>query len=493
MVSRRLRIYRVEGGMELERTDRGVIRIQGGAPRIFERLLLRKRPRDAVFLSQQISADSGISHATAFLNAWESAGKISPPSNAKTLREILHLLSLLHAHLRQFYMQALPDYLPPGSLAKYGGAHPVLLKMKAGLSSAPTSHWTNTLFTVPLTSRETDLLWEHVARSQEVMIVLGRMIALIGGKFPVVMSLVPGGMSCSLGPSRLLVLRDYLESVYQFLDAVPFQDGELLVSRWPELNKLGRASDGFLSVGSGEDATAVESALFPSGVLIAENLEPFAPEITESIHRAFYRIPNRPSPDGLVPLPFADKAGAYSWIKAPRFQNRVLETGSLARFLISDMSGGKVWPPRLLQSLKSVLGRGIQRWGGVAGRMMTRLAEVRILADRVNTLIGQLDPDRPLFDPAQNAESVSGEGRGYAEGPGGAIQHRLILENGLIAHLGIISSSTWNGTPSDERNQTGPIEMALEKGDFDLDRISDKLSMSRIVHSFAFSMSDAVH
>ena len=493
MASRRLRIFRIEGGMELERTDGGETRIQGGAPRIFEGMLLGKHPRDAVFLTQQISADSGISHAMAFLNAWEAAGNISLPSNAETLREILQLLSVLHAHLRQFYMQTLPDYLPPGSLANYGGTHPMLLKLKTGLSKVPASHWTNNLFTVPLTPGETGLLWEHVARAQEVMGVLGQMMALIGGKFPVVMSLVPGGMSCTLGPSRMLMLRDYLESVFQFLDAVPFKDGDLLVTRWPELNNLGRASDGFLSVGSGENAAAVESALFPSGILIAENLEPFTPEITESIHRAFYRIPNRPSPDALVPLPFPDKAGAYSWIKAPRFQGRMLETGSLARFLISDMSGGKIWPPRLLQSLRSILGRGIQRWGGVAGRMMTRLAELRILADRVGTLIGQLDPDTPFFAPGQNTDSINGEGRGYAEGPAGAIQHRLILENGRIAHLGIISSSTWNGTPTDERNQTGPIEMALKKGDFDLNRISDQLSMSRIVHSFAFSMSDAVH
>ena len=493
MASQRFRISRIEGGMELERTDGGATRIRGGAPRIFERMLLRKHPQDAVFLTQQISADSGISHAMAFLKAWEAAGKISLPSNAETLREILHLLSVLHAHLRQFYQKTLPDYLPPGSLAKYGGTHPILLKMKAGLSKAPASHWTNNLFNVPLTPGETEQLWEHVAWAQQVMGVLGRMIALIGGKFPVVMSLVPGGMSCSLGPSHLLMLWDYLESVYGFLDGVPFQDGELLVARWPELTTLGRASDSFLSVGSGEDATAVESALFPSGILIAEKLDPFTPEITESIHRAFYRIPHRPSPDGLVPLPFADKAGAYSWIKAPRFQGHTLETGSLARFMISDMSGGKIWPPRLLRSLRSILGRGIQRWGGVAGRMMTRMAEVRMLAGRVKTLIGQLDPDLPLFQPGQNADSVSGEGRGYAEGPAGAIQHRLILEKGRIAHLSIIASSAWNGTPSDERNQTGPIEMALEKGDFDLNRVSDQLSMSRVVHSFAFSMSDAVH
>ena len=229
MASQRFRISRIEGGMELERTDGGATRIRGGAPRIFERMLLRKHPQDAVFLTQQISADSGISHAMAFLKAWEAAGKISLPSNAETLREILHLLSVLHAHLRQFYLKTLPDYLPPGSLAKYGGTHPILLKMKACLSKAPASHWTNNLFNVPLTPGETEQLWEHVAWAQQVMGVLGRMIALIGGKFPVVMSLVPGGMSCSLGPSHLLMLWDYLESVYGFLDGVPFQDGELLV------------------------------------------------------------------------------------------------------------------------------------------------------------------------------------------------------------------------------------------------------------------------
>ena len=107
MASQPLRIRRIEGGMELERTDEGAIRIRGGAPRIFERMLLRKHPQDAVYLTQQISADSGISHALAFLNAWESAGKVSLPRNAEILREILHLLSMLHAHLRQFYAHRL--------------------------------------------------------------------------------------------------------------------------------------------------------------------------------------------------------------------------------------------------------------------------------------------------------------------------------------------------------------------------------------------------
>lgn len=493
MASQRIGIPRIEGGMELERTAAGETRIQGGAPRTFERLLLNKHPQDAVLLTQQISADSGVSHALAFLNAWEAAGKISRPSQGETVREILHLLSLLHAHLRQFYLQALPDYLPQGSLATYDGTHPVLSKLKAELARISPSHWTNNLFTVPLTPRETERLWDHVARATETMGVLGRMMALIGGKFPVVMSLVAGGMSCVLGPPRLLLLRDYLDSIYEFLQGVPFQDGELLVTRWPELNDLGRAAENFLSVGSGEDATAVENALFPSGILISEKLEPFTPEITESIYRSFYRIPKRPAPGGGIALPFPNKAGAYSWIKAPRFQNHMLETGSLARFLISDLSGGKVLPPRLLQSLRSILGRGVQRWGGVAGRMMTRLAEVGILAERVKTLIGQMEPGQPLFEAGQNTGSVSGEGKGYAEGPAGSIQHHLMLENGRIANLSIISSSTWNGTPADEQNQSGPIEFALKKGNFDLNRIPDRLSMSRVVHSFAFSMSDAVH
>ena len=137
MAGNRFRLARVEGGAELERPPDEGLRLQGPPPRQFERMLLNRPAPDAVVLTQQISADSGIAHALAALTAWEAAGEVPVAENGQVLREILHALSLIHAHLRQFYLQALPDYLVPGNLKDYPGRRSDLLRMKAALATAP--------------------------------------------------------------------------------------------------------------------------------------------------------------------------------------------------------------------------------------------------------------------------------------------------------------------------------------------------------------------
>lgn len=486
-------LSRIEGGGELVRIDEGPLRLMGGRYRNFEHLLTGRPAQEAVYLVQQISADSGIAHALAFLSAWEAAGKIEVSKNGRTARLLLELLSILHGNLRHFYLQVLPDYLPPESLASYAGRHPEVLRMKSGLRQVPRTHWLHHQFPAPLSAADSDLLWEHLTEAHRVMEMIRRMIAILGGKFPVIMSLVPGGLSLSLKTPDLLNLWANLKACSGFLETTPFEDGALLVSRWPELKSLGQTADDYLSVGSGADASDTDGALFPSGILISDKLEPYNSVVTESLRRSYYRIPTRLPEQGGVPQAQPDKKDAYSWIKAPRFQGRPLETGSLARLLISDLSGGKVFSPNMAQALRRVLGAKRLRSGGVAGRMMGRLVEMSVIAEKIGDLIELLESSQPMLHPTPRDAPISGEARGYSEAPAGAVHHRVILEKGRISHLDIISPSTWNGTPVDEKNQAGPIEMAINKEKFNLAENRDRLSLSRIVHSFAFSLNDAIH
>lgn len=186
------------------------------------------------------------------------------------------------------------------------------------------------------------------------------------------------------------------------------------------------------------------------------------------------------------------KAGAYSWIKAPRHLERPLETGPLARLIITNQSGGRTWRPNLIEFLEEKLGRPLRNAGSVAGRMLARLAELGALTERVESLLDRLDPAQPLVVSEGNPFAVSGEGLGLLEAPAGALQHRVILDRGKIVHYDIIAPSTWNGAPRDQRDTPGPLESALNSSPFDPNRAEDRLALSRIVHSFAFSMTDAV-
>lgn len=493
MAAAGFRLARLEGGVSLAQDDEGHLRLQGGPPRYFERLLLGRPVQDAVYLTQQISADSGVSHALAALAAWEDAGSLPVAENGIALRELLHACSLLHAHLRQFYYQALPDYLPFASLSAYDGSFPELLRMQQGIAGKDAGHWTQQRFEHPFAAQELGRLWEHRVQALRALEQMQRMMALVGGKFPMVMSLVPGGVNLSLSEAAVLRLRALLGTVRAHLEGMVPGDGLLLLQRYPELKTIGRGSADYLCAGSGKEASAVEGAMFPSGVLLGGGLEPFAAVATESIHSAHYRIPDQAAAQGALTVPAPEKPGAYSWIKAPRYYQRPMETGSIARLVITNLSGAHIGSPDFADQLELLLGVPLADGNTVGGRILARLGEMQGLMERAETLLDKLDPAHPTVAPEGEPFAVSGEGLGLVEAPAGALQHRMVLEKGRIVHYDIVSPSTWNGSPLDERGETGSLETALNRSAYDLSLPAHERTLSRIVHSFAFSMTDAVH
>jgi len=487
-----LRLTRVEGGLTLAQGADGRIRPQAPPPREFERRLLGRGPLDAVFLTQQIGADAGIAHALAAVRAWEQAGNVPVAENGRQLRELLHVLSLAHAHLRHFYLTALPDYLPWASLEGYDGAVEVLRDLRAGLKDKPRQDWTRASFEHPFSAEERDRLWEHRAQAMRQLGLLQHMLAMLGGKYPVAMSLVPGGINLDLTEQTLLRLRAYLAELRRFLEEQVLDDGLLIVKRYPVLKGLGRGVPDLLCTGSGEDEAALEGALFPSGVLLADRLEPFAPVSTESIHSAFYRIAPQGDPSGTATVPQPDKSNAYSWIKAPRYQGKAMETGPYARLVVTYLSGARMSRPELVDELERQLGSSIRRGNTVAGRLLARLGELGALLERAETLLDQIDPAQPTVLSEVSPFKVSGEGVAMLEAPAGALQHRLILERGRIAHYDIVTPNTWNGSSQDDQNQAGSLETALNQVPLNLSEPGAQRSAARIVHSFAFSSSDAV-
>lgn len=487
-----LQLTHVEGGLALVQGDDGHIRLPGQPPRGFERRLIGRGPLEAVVLTQQIGADAGISHALAAVNAWERAGNVPVAENGRQLREFLHVISLAHAHLRHFYLGALGDYLPWGTLADYQGPSDLLQSLRAGLADKPKGDWTRERFEAPFSGAERDQLWEHRALALRQIGLLQRTMAVLGGKFPFPLSLVPGGINVALTEQTLLKLRAYLARVRRFLREETLADGLLVLKRFPALKALGRGVPDFLCTGSGEQEAALEGALFPSGVLLADRLEPFAPVATESIHSAFYRIPLQGHYHGMATEPDPTKAGAYSWIKAPRYQGRPMEAGPYARLVITYLSGVHMARPDLVDLMQKQLGGSIRERNTVGGRMLARLGELAALLDRAETLLDQIDPAQPTVSHDIGPFRVSGEGLALLEAPAGSLQHRIVLERGRIVHYDIVSPNTWNGSPQAEQKLAGSIETALNRNPLDLAKAADQRTAARIVHSFAFSTTDAV-
>jgi ferredoxin hydrogenase large subunit/hydrogenase large subunit len=488
-----LHIPRVEGGLELVQDDQGAIRLDTPAPRNLEAALVGRSALDAIYLTQTLSADGGISHALAAVAAWERAAGLTPPTNGLLLRDLLHALSLLHAHMRNFYQQALLDYVSTADLSGYRGGWPELQRIAKALHARTAPAWARAAFAHPFTAAQVDRLAENQLRALQALHLLQRMLALLGGKFPMAMSIVPGGSAVNLTDALLLRLRGYLDQVRGLLEGDAFEDGLLLVGAYPRGKTQGRGVRGLICVGTTGEELGPAQSMVPAGVYLGEKLEPLGGPVTESLRRAFYRpAPGKP-PAGGLPQAAPEKEGAYSWIKAPRYRNQPMEAGAAARLVITQLTGSRTYQGTLVEEIETAVGAPLTAGTTVAGRLLSRLAEVRLLWRRCDQVLGQLLPNQPTVVGEAELPRVTGQGIGAMEAPAGAVRHRVAFERGKIEAYDIIAPSTWNGSPQDERNEPGSLELALNGARLDLAQREDRLAASRIVHSFFFSTTDAVH
>lgn len=489
----RVKLNRVEGLAYLEQDGKGILRISGSPPGFFEPKLIGRTPLEAVYLTQQISADSGVSHAMAAVTAWEAVTGLHVPENGRALRELLQNFSIIHAHLRHFYLQVLPDYLPASSLAEYEGTVLDLGHIKAGATNSPDSSWLKQGFSHLFPRQAAQRLWENHFSAMRVMAIVQKMMAMVGGKFPTVMSIVPGGVSLNLTREKVLRLRAHLNEVKEFLSDVVPGDVMLVPKYYENLIEQGKGSDNLLSVGGGVEDRELETSLFPSGVYFGGKLDRYHTTTTEGIHQAYYRLSQQTSHKGRIVVSAPDKSQAYTWVKSPKHDGRLVETGPLARLVITYYSGTKMRYPNLVEDMESLHNVQISKTNTVAGRIVARGYEVASLAERCELLLDQLDPAHPTISKESLPPDLTGEGLGITEAPAGAMQHRMVLEKGKIAYYDIITPSTWNGASRDENDGPGSLEMALNRERRSLDDPRQLRELSRIVQSFAFSMSDATH
>jgi len=210
--------------------------------------------------------------------------------------------------------------------------------------------------------------------------------------------------------------------------------------------------------------------LFKAGRFAKERILDFdANKITEDVRHSFYKNSgsgNKPS-EGVTD-PEAGKSGAYSWLKAPRYDNQAYEVGSLARMWVN----------------------GDYRQGiSVIDRHAARALEAQKIADAMEDWVLQLKPGEPSCVEAQVPDSA--EGMGLTEGARGALGHWIKISNKKIENYQAVVPTTWNCGPRDDKGNRGPVEEALVGTPIvDTD---NPLEVVRIVRSFDPCIACAVH
>jgi hydrogenase large subunit len=187
-------------------------------------------------------------------------------------------------------------------------------------------------------------------------------------------------------------------------------------------------------------------------------------------------------------IPDEEKSGAYSWLKSPRYDGMVFEVGPLARIMVNYV-GGNTMVKDLVDSTLSQVNLKPAAMFSTMGRHLARVLETKLVADSMVDWILQLKPGEPAYVSYELPEEAMG--MGLVGAARGALGHWIEIKEGKIANYQIITPSTWNISPRDDKNQPGPLEQAIIGT-----KIKDEANpfeIVRIVRSFDPCLACSVH
>lgn len=442
---------RVEGDLEvaLDVEDGAVrsARVTATSFRGFERILEGKAPPDALAVVPRVCGICSVAHSAAAAAALASAAGAEPPENGRRAIDMMLAAENAADHLLHFYAFFMPDFARPEYERRgWHGRVERRFRLAGGSGTADA-----------IAAR---------ARFLEVMGVLA-------GKWPHSLALQPGGTTRPVQEAEKLQLWTQLRAFRRFLERtlygdalerVAALDGAAALEAWCAerpgapgdlrlflevardlgLERLGRASDVFLSYGAYPSAG---TAGFASGVFERGERRPLDPgAIREDASHAWLAddVPRHPT-DGAT-LPSAEKPGAYTWCKAPRLAGRVAEVGALARQVVDGHP--------LARDLVARAG------GNVLSRVVGRLLELALLVPALERWALALDPRAPFCTGVTLPADCAGTG--LIEAARGALGHWMTVRGGRIHAYQIVAPTTWNFSPRDEAGTPGALEQALE-------------------------------
>jgi hydrogenase large subunit len=440
---------RVEGDLEitLDIADGRVAAARVNSPlyRGFEKILAGKDPRDALVIAPRICGICSVSQSMAAAYALADAQGLAMPRNGELATNLVLAGENVADHFTHFYLFFMPDF----AREAYAGEpwHAAAAERFRAASGGAAR--------------------EAIPARAALLHLMG----LLAGKWPHTLSVQPGGSTRPVLAQERLRLLAQLGEFRRFLERVTFGDDlEVLVgldsadalAAWADagpahgsdlrhflkiadalqLDALGRAADRFMSYGGyREEGRRLFAPGVWDGVLGPVDTAAIREDVTHSWMHGECAL--HPSEGDARPDP--DKAGAYSWCKAPRLDGRVVEVGALARQAVDGHA--------LIRDL-------VQRSGGnVRSRVVARLLELARVVLAMQEWARALSPGEPFCVDAPLPDTA--DGVGLVEAARGSLGHWLSIRDGRVANYQIVAPTTWNFSPRDAAGTPGALEQAL--------------------------------
>ena len=542
-------VTRIEGHLRIDvEVDGGKVQKAWSSGQMFrgiETILLGRDPRDAWLFTQRFCGVCTTVHAIASVRAVENALDLEIPLNAQYIRNLIVAAHAMHDHIVHFYQLSALDWVDVVSALKADPAKTAALaeslspwphnnrlalagvqeKLKSFVDAGQLGIFANGYWghSAMKLSPEVNLLAvSHYLQALEYQRKVNQVVAILGAKTPNIQNLAVGGVAnainldneATLNMNKLYMVKDILDEMGAFIEQVYFVDVCAIAGMYPEWLGYGAGVTNYLAVpdfpldGKGTKFDMPGGTIFNGDLANVHEIKTFNDQyfrenVTESIAHAWYDgdWTKHPYDEDTVPkYTKFDDSKKYSWVKAPRFQGKVMQVGPLAEVLVAYALGHeptKRWAGKTLATagavakttltpavLHSTLGRHAARMIRTAVISELALKHWKLLADN----IGKGDTtifNQPVFPKGEQ------RGFGFHEAPRGTLSHWVVIENGKIKNYQAVVPSTWNAGPRDEKNQPGPYEASLVGNPVaDAER---PLEVLRTVHSFDPCLACAIH
>jgi hydrogenase large subunit len=549
-------ITRIEGHLRIEASLDGQNTIteaysSGTMVRGIERILIGRDPRDAWAFTQRACGVCTTVHALASIRAVEDALGIKIPKAANILRNMIIAQQYIHDHVMHFYILHALDFVdvvsalkadpkktseiqqsisawPNSSPAYFAGVQKKVndIVQSGQLSLFTNGYWGHPAYKLP---PEINLLAvAHYLECIDWQSQVTKIHTIVGGKNPHPNFLVGGvplpidmDSDQALNAERLSVIADSIRKLNDFIDMVYLPDLLAVAPYYLEYASLGEGLGNFLTWGEFPmgDADDVSKFVVPRAAILGRDIKNIivpdprdAAKMKEFITHSWYSyrdgdgaglfpwqgetVFNYTGPK--PPYEHLDVDGKYSWLKAPRWNEKPMEVGPLARVLAMYATGheGTV---ALANAVLKKLDAPVSVLFSTLGRTAARAIETKVFGD----LLASLYDDLVAEIKAGRTRTFNGdrweprtwphhaEGFGYMEAPRGALGHWIVIEGGQIKNYQMVVPTTWNGSPRDHKNQPGAYEASLVGT-----KMADPerpLEILRTIHSFDPCLACAIH
>jgi len=542
-------ITRIEGHLKIDvEINKGKITNAWSSGQMFrgiELILEGRDPREAWIFTQRFCGVCTTVHAIASVRAVENALQMEIPLNAQLIRNLIIAAHTMHDHIVHFYHLSALDWVDITQVLKANPKNAANLaqslspwtrntvhefravkeKVKAVVDSGQLGIFSNGYWGHKAMKLHPDvnlIAVAHYLQALEYQRTINDCVGLLGAKTPHIQNLAVGGVAnainlddqTALNMTTLLRVKHLLDEVQQFINQVYLIDVCTIGSFYLDWAGYGAGDLNYLAVPEfptdtkGEKFDMMGGTIFKGdfgGAKAITNFNDpyFKDNVQESIARSWYDGDWQKHPYEQTTEPKYtgyDRAGDYSYVKAPRFKGKPMQVGPLAQVLTSYAVGDKATKKYVgvaVDTIKAVSGKKIPLAAlhSTIGRHAARAIRCAVVNEMAmshwDMLVNNLSKgdseyfNKPVFPKGEI------KGFGFHEAPRGALSHWVVINDGKIKNYQCVVPSTWNAGPRDAQGQKGPYEACLIGNP-----IADSkrpLEVLRTIHSFDPCLACAVH